>query len=211
MSDTRTATVSLHARRLAPRALFRGALRHAALAAPGDRTRPWTFRLDDGDTLELYVDRGRVLPVVDPAGRESIIGSGAALFHLSTALHAAGHAADIELLPDPADRDLLARVRLRAPHVTTPADRVLIDAIEHGWTTGLASADRGIAPHIMSLLLGAARVEGAWLGFVDAPALRRALAGLVTEAHRRQERDPWRRRERASRAHRNDGALTDGL
>jgi hypothetical protein len=202
---------TLPARKAAPRALFRDALRYAALDAASERSRPWTFRLDDGDTLELHVDRGRVLSAVDPAGRESVIGCGAALFRLSLALHAAGHVADMELLPDPTDRDLLARVRLRAPHVTTPADRVLIDAIEHRWTNGLASEDRGIAPHVMSLLLGAARVEGAWLGFVDAPALRRALAGLVTEAHRRQERDPWRGRERASRAHRNDGAPTDGL
>src|SRR5687768_4644179 len=204
MSDTRPPADSHHAPTPAPPTPFRDAARSATLTAWGGPARPWAFRLRGGDTLELYADRSRALPVVDPVGRESIIGCGAALFQLAVALHAVGHEVGVELLPEPADRDLLARVRLDAPHPTTTGDRTLSTALERGSTDGLADDERAIAPHVLSLLLGAARVEGAWLGFVDAPALRRSLAGLVVEAHRRQRVDPWSRRERAVRAHRND-------
>jgi hypothetical protein len=210
MSDTRTPADSIHARTSAPPKPFRDAVRSAALAASSRPARPWAFSLR-GDTLELYADRSRAFPVVDPVGRESIIGCGAALFQLAIALHAAGHAVGVELLPEPADRDLLARVRLDAPRPATAGDRALIAALERGSTDGLANDDRAIAPHILSLLLGAARVEGAWLGFVDAPSLRRALAGLVAEASRRQGGDPRGRRERAFRAHRDDGVLGTAL
>jgi hypothetical protein len=167
--------------RPAPSKPFREAVQSAALIGSSHLARPWVFRLRGSDTLELCADRRRALPAVDSNARESIIGCGAALFQLSVALQAAGHAVGVELVPDPTDRDLLARVRLDAPHLTTPGDRALIAAIEHGGTA-VADEDRPVAPHVLSLLLGAARVEGAWLGFVDAPELREALAGLIAEA-----------------------------
>jgi hypothetical protein len=52
---------------------------------------------------------------------------------------------------------------------------------------GLPYERRGVPPHILSLLLGAARVERAWLAFIDAPSARYAFAELVAEANHRQE------------------------
>jgi hypothetical protein len=195
----------------APREVFREALRNAVLGPPGRDALPWVFRLHDGDTLELRADRSRASTVADPYGREAIIGCGAALFHVSAALHAAGYGAAVELLPVARDPDLLARLRLDAPHVPSPADRALVAAIVPGRLGDLQREDRGIAPHVLSLLLCAARVEGAWLGFVDLPSLRRELAELVVAAHRRQGDDPRHPHERAARAHRSDGATTDVL
>jgi hypothetical protein len=211
MSEAPTAGLAQRPRGGAPREVFREALRRAVLVPSGRDTVPWSFRLEEGDTLELHAAQTRVATVADPNGRESIIGCGAALFHVAVALHAAGHGVGVELLPDPTEPDLLARIHLDAAHVPTPGDRALIGAIEFGWQSGSPREDRGIAPHILSLLLCAARAEGAWLGFVDAPMLRRALADLVVEAHRRQADDPWSRRERTVRAYRNDGAPADVL
>jgi hypothetical protein len=211
MSDAPTAGLAQPLRRGAPREVFREALWRAVMVPSGRDGPPWVFRLAEGDTLELHADRTRVATVADPNGRESIIACGAALFHVAVALHAAGHGVAVELLPDPTERDLLARIHLDASHVPTPGDRALIGAIELGGQGAALREDRGIAPHVLSLLLCAARAEGAWLGFVDAPVLRRALAGLVVEAHRRQADDPRSRRERTVRAYRNDGAPADVL
>ena len=193
------------------REALHAAVRRAALPPSGQETQPWMFRLRGDDALELHADPGRLHSIADPHGREAIISCGAALFRVRVALLAAGHAGRVELLTDSTEPSLLARVRLGEPHVPTPADRALDAGIRCGWSDRSVYEARGIAPHILSLLLGAAREEGAWLGFVDTPVLRRALAGLVVAAHRRQRDDPRRRREHALRAHRNDGAIPDGL
>ena len=93
------------------RELLRDAVRSAVRAPSSLNTQPWLFRLVGDDTLELYADRARALPVVDPRDRELTISCGAALFHLRVALRAAGRAGEVTLLPDPDDPDLLARVR----------------------------------------------------------------------------------------------------
>jgi hypothetical protein len=118
----------------------------------------------DGGVLELYVDRLGVPSGVDPAVRESIIDCGAALLLLCVALRALGYAARMELLPDHAEPDLLARVSLDASHTPPPADHAMVAAIARPRTEGPGSDGRAIAPHVLSLLLGAARLGGAWLG-----------------------------------------------
>ena len=197
-----------------PRQALREALRRAELPPSGQDPQPWLFRLDGPDVLELHLDRSRVLSVADPDRREAVISCGAALFRVRVALHATGHAGRVQLLPDPLDPDLLARIRLGPSHAPSPADGTLALAIHEGQPgdlAGQAGDDGGIAPHVLSLLLGAARLEQAWLGFVETPVLRRALAGLVIAAHRRQRDDPRRRREHIFRAHQNEGTRSDSL
>jgi len=197
-----------------PRQALREALRRAELPPSGQEPQPWLFRLRGRDTLELHLDRSRTLSVADPDRREAVISCGAALFRVRVALHAMGHAGRVRLLPDPLDRDHLAHIRLGAAHTPSPADGTLALAIQDGQADGMAGRageDGGIAPHVLSLLLGAARVEQAWLGFVETPVLRRALAGLVIAAHRRQRDDPRRRREHIFRAHQNEGTRSDSL
>jgi hypothetical protein len=143
--------------------------------------------LADGGALEMYVDRICVPPGVDPAGRESLIDCGAALFRLCVVLRALGYAAHVELLPDRAEPDLLARLRLGASHAPTPADHAMVAAVARQGADGPVAQGRAIASHVLSLLLGAARMEGAWLGFIDAPSLRRTLSGLARLAGRSRQ------------------------
>ena len=194
-----------------PRQALRAALRRAELPPSGQDPQPWLFRLAGPDTLELHLDRSRVLSVADPDRREAVISCGAALFRVRVALHALGHAGRVQLLPDALDRDHLARIRLGAARTPSPADGALALAMHGGQGDGRGGEDGGIAPHVLSLLLGAARMEQAWLGFVETPALRLALSGLVIAAHRRQRDDPRRRREHVFRAHQNEGTRSDGL
>src|SRR3712207_9303545 len=74
-------------------------LNYAVLAPSGHNTQPWLFRVRANE-VELYADRTRGLPVVDPEDRALIISCGAALFYLRVAIRHFGHADEVESFPD---------------------------------------------------------------------------------------------------------------
>ena len=88
-------------------------VRYAVLAPSTHNTQPWLFRVR-GDALELFADRSRALPIADPSGRELTISCGAALQFARMAARNLKREASVELLPDPDEPDLLARLRLGA-------------------------------------------------------------------------------------------------
>src|SRR6266498_2638474 len=96
-----------------------GGSRHQLDAAPAGpapsvhNTQPWWFRVA-GPALELHADPQRGLPAADPSGREMFISCGAALFGLRLAVRGLGCHPAMQLLPDPEQPDLLARVWLGA-------------------------------------------------------------------------------------------------
>jgi hypothetical protein len=101
---------------------------YAILAPSGHNTQPWLFRLAD-QVIELYADRTRALPVVDPDDRELVISCGSALGTLGIAARHFGHRAAVEVMPDPQDEDLLARVSLGLAEPSSDADDELFRAI----------------------------------------------------------------------------------
>src|SRR5690242_9653543 len=90
---------------------------YAALAPSGHNSQPWLFWVE-GDKVELYADRARALPVVDPDDRELVISCGCALAHYRIALAYFGFAAAVKLAPPGAHGDLMAVVRVRDPAST---------------------------------------------------------------------------------------------
>jgi nitroreductase len=93
-------------------------LNYAILAPSSHNTQPWLFNIDV-NAIELYADRTRALPVVDPEDRELTISCGAALLHLLLAIRHFGYSCRVDLLPAKEERtiqqqkekeDLLARV-----------------------------------------------------------------------------------------------------
>ena len=110
------ATVSTESRDLTRAAV-------AALGAPSILdTQPWHWRIGH-DAADLRTDRSRQLTTIDPTGRLLTISCGIALHHARTALDATGHHTDITYLPDDADPDLLATVRI-AGTLTPTGDTV---------------------------------------------------------------------------------------
>jgi hypothetical protein len=95
------------------------------LAPSSHNTQPWLFKIVD-NSIELYADRTRALPVVDPEARELTISCGAALYHLIVTIKYFGFEYRLEVLPailanqdkhdevdggrNSSDDDLLARV-----------------------------------------------------------------------------------------------------
>lgn len=190
------------------------ALVQVALLAPSSHnTQPWLFRLDDR-VVDLLADRTRALPVNDPQDRELTISCGCALFNLRVAAAAAaGLEAKVELLPDAAEADLLARVRLtRAADVRALADLVAATTERRTYRERFATA--AVDPGALRSLVEAAASEGATLTVLEGAGQRRDAAALVAEGDAMQWSNPSWRRELAAWMHprrRGDGLTLPAL
>jgi iron-sulfur cluster repair protein YtfE (RIC family) len=185
-------------------------VRYAVRAPSNHNSQPWRFRLA-GDTLSLFADRTRALPVVDSDDRELLMSCGAALLHLRVAARHFGHALDIDLLPDPADHDLLARIELHEAARPTYEEKLLFWATSHRRTNRNAFEPRPLPDGFAETLARTAEEEGAWLSLVDGEAERLMLAELVSEGDRRQLHDPSFRRELAAWVHPTRKRAKDGM
>lgn len=184
----------------------------AAVRAPSSHnTQPWIFEAD-GQALRLLADRTRALPVNDPEDRELTISCGCALFNLRAAAAAEGMGAQVTLLPEDDDPDLLAVVSFQG----APDDRIAALARQIGMrrTFRKAFAERPLAEEARAALVAAAEAEGAWLDPVEQPERRATLAALVEEGDEVQWADPRWRRELAAWMHprrQGDGLSLPGI
>jgi len=160
----------------------------AARAPSVHNTQPWRF-LVGKFAIELYADPRRKLRA-DPLGREMLISCGAALFGLRLAVRSLGYVPVVELLPDPAKLQLLARVRLGAEEPMTARERQLLEAVPHRHTHR-GPFDPGPLPAgLLAGLQHDALAEGATLGPVSPGIAYQQLADIVAAAGRRQNLDP---------------------
>jgi hypothetical protein len=151
--------------------------------APSIRdTQPWWWCLD-GDTLNLYLERSRVLTVADPDTRLAILSCGAALHHVLTTLAAEGWRAAVQRMPDAADQDHLAHLRIEQPR---PPDA---EAVRHVRTIPLRHTNRSLvngAPvesEDLRAVTAAVQAQGAWLQILH-PDQVRELARAADQAQR---------------------------
>ncbi|MGO8960478.1 MAG: hypothetical protein ACLQFR_24355 [Streptosporangiaceae bacterium] len=153
----------------------------AARAPSVHNTQPWKFRVS-GNVIELFADPDRQLRRVDPVGRELTISCGAALFGLRLGLRKLGYLAAAELLPDPAQPWLVARVQPdgRAPMSREEAE--LIAALPHRHTHRGPFAPGEIPARLLTALRLDAAAEGAELLLVEDPAQVADLAAAVSAA-----------------------------
>jgi hypothetical protein len=185
-------------------------LRYAVLAPSGHNTQPWLFRVE-GDTVELHADRTQALAVVDPEDRALVISCGAALFNLRVALRRFGYRDDTyELLPDPDDADLLARIRLVEGESPSPEEEALFEAIPKRRTTRAAYDERDVPNELERELEEEAVQEDVWLHLAP-EAERRMIAELIAEGDRAQMADKRFRRELAAWVHPNRSREKRGM
>src|SRR5579875_1051440 len=100
-------------------ALRRAAVR-ATYAPSVHNTQPWRLQLT-GDRLNVYADRSRQLPVLDPSSRQLLISCGCAVMNARVSLAGGGAGVDVRRNPHPMHDDLLASLIPTAE----AADRVL--------------------------------------------------------------------------------------
>ncbi|MFB7617931.1 Acg family FMN-binding oxidoreductase [Kitasatospora sp. NPDC056181] len=163
----------------------------AAVAAPSlHNSQPWRFRLQpETSTLEVRAARERAVPAADPQGRALHISVGAALLNLRVAARHLGWAPDVRLLPDPAEPDLFAAVRLDAPApVRLPGTDQLYEAVWHRHTIRTPFTEDPVPPVVLDELVTVARAEDAVLYFPGHDETDRLLE-LTAEAERRNTTD----------------------
>ena len=79
------------------------------------------------DTIDLFADRSRKLPYIDPTGREMLITRGAALFGLRLAIREIGYLPGVQQLLDPAHITRSPRCGAAAP--IAPAEQQMLTAM----------------------------------------------------------------------------------
>src|SRR5215216_1043681 len=98
-----------------------------AVRAPSiHNTQPWRWVYRPG-VLELYADRSRQLPALDPDGRSLLLSCGGALELARLGLAASGWRTEVDRVPDAGRPDLLARIR---PVRRGPVEPAVVDRAE---------------------------------------------------------------------------------
>ena len=185
-SDSAAGTTAMQARVLAAHAQF---LVTAAARAPSvHNTQPWRFRVSP-DAVELWTDPRRKLRA-DPSGREMLISCGAALFGLRLAVRSLGYLPATELLPDPTQLRLMARVRTGAAAPANGLERQMLNAVPHRHTHRGPFAP-GPLPHgLLAGLQHDALAEGATLVLITGGLAYDRLERITTAAARRGDLSP---------------------
>ena len=79
--------------------LRRWALAYAILAPNSHNRQPWLVDLREPNTITLYVDRSRMLPMTDPWFRQIVVSQGTFLESLVVALRERGLSPEVQLFP----------------------------------------------------------------------------------------------------------------
>ncbi|MDC0765395.1 Acg family FMN-binding oxidoreductase [Streptomyces sp. HD] len=170
-----------------------------AIRAPSmHNAQPWSFHYLTGEhLLHVRADPTRAMPRTDPRDRALHIGCGAALFNLRVAAAHAGLAAEVRVLPDPADPRLLAVVGLAPKPARTERERDLArlhPAIRRRHTSRNPYSDRDVPEPVRQALREAAADEGAELMFAE-PWHADFMLKLVRDAESRDSLEPAGREE----------------
>ncbi|WP_285558332.1 Acg family FMN-binding oxidoreductase [Actinoplanes regularis] len=152
----------------------------AGLQAPSmHNTQPWLFRLRDG-AIEVLADPGRRLTVADGGGWAQRLAVGAATFNARLALAWTGTPAEVVLLPDPAEPDLIARLTPGHTRPPTYTERDLHAAIERRHSNRQPFLPDPVPADARIRLIEAAGAEHAWLDLLVGMT---ALTGFSEIAH----------------------------
>jgi nitroreductase len=160
-----------------------------ALRAPSiHNSQPWRWVIGD-NSVHLFVDPYRHLPITDPDGRDLLLSCGAALHHLHVAFAAVGWATTVHRLPNPAQPDHLAAVEC-FPHAATAGNIASAAAIAHRRTDRRRFSSWTVPLPLLDALAQRAAAQGAILTWVADAQHRIELTAAITDAARQQAANP---------------------
>ncbi len=182
----------------------------AATKAPSiHNTQPWRFVAAPG-RLEVFLDRERALPVLDPTARQQVISCGSAIEFAVVALAAAGHLSEVDVATDDGDPDHLATVRIVGPHEATDEDRAVAGAIERRHTVRAPFLPRAVPGELVDRLQREAASFGTWVKPITRSEEEVATVFLISRAEEMEQGDPAYRAE-LERWLRTDPGAEDGV
>lgn len=198
-----------------PEAKLRYLLRYAILAPSNRNSQPWLWKVS-GNALELYADRARALPHLDPEDRELILSCGASLEHLVVAMRHFGHRAQVEVLlatsdPNSDDPNLVARIYLGEEATATEDDDRLFEGIFRRRTNRKPFEDRALPDALINELRAEAVGDGTRLLVIHNAEKRMTLINLVSKGDRVQGRDALFLQETAGWIHPDDNGYAAGI
>ena len=139
--------------------------------------RTWDFRVADTH-LELTVKNDPPSEAVDPDGRESTIGSGAALLYLKLALKHFGCLGRVALFPDLDEPSLVARVHLGCCRERDPHEQLLFDAIPRSSAGAPHACETPVSEAMLAALGQSAAGERGWLDFIQSEISQQRVTEL---------------------------------
>jgi len=173
-------------------------------------TQPWRFRWD-GDVLDVYADRTRALPVLDPSGRQLHISCGGALENARLAVRAAGRACTVELMPSPGDADHLGRLTVQGEQAPTTRESELAEAIPLRHTDRRPFDARQVPAELLERLRRDAEHDGVWLRVLQGEEETATTAVLIDAAEHFEQQDERYAEELARWRRQQGGGAVDGV
>ena len=162
----------------------------AATRAPSiHNTQPWRFRAS-GDRLDVFLDRERALPVLDPTARQQIISCGISVEFAVVALAAQGRSAEVLLLPDDADPDHLASVHATEGGPAAKQDAALAAAIAQRHTVRAPFLARAVPDELVDRIQHEAGRFRTWVKPIDRSEEEVATVFLISRAEEIEQGDP---------------------
>lgn len=169
-------------------------LGYAILAPSTHNTQPWQFALHN-DGVDVYVDDSKLLPIIDPVGRQRIMSVAAAVLNIRVAARAVGLKIEETFFPNiKRQPTLVAQLRVVGKRRPTALDIELRDAIVTRRTNRQPFSQRPVSYAIADELIEVVSNEGAWLLRLH-PRAKGPLADIITAADRAQFADKDFRKE----------------
>lgn len=215
--DPRSADAGLFLDSAPPARRLHYLLNYAIMAPSAHNAQPWKFKVAEHH-VEFHHDQTRILPVVDPHGRESLISVACAVESFRVAMRRFGLSDQVEWNPHATPDEPVAIVRMEGRHSPSAQELRHFDAIPNRRTNRMAFDPRPVATSELDALRATmleAHHDGApttvHLEATSDAFAKHEIADLVAQADRIQFADEKFRTELAHWMRPNDTDKGDGL
>jgi hypothetical protein len=187
-------------------------VRFAILAPSGHNTQPWLFEINEDEmSINLYADRTRALPVIDPDDTELIISCGAALQNLIATMNYFEYFAEVEYFPSETDNDFLAKIKPMIGYEPNADEKKILNAIKNRHTNRMPFADDTIDGLRLQKLKSVVSEEKINLYIVESEQPREEVIKIIEQADKIQAANKSFCRELAQWVHPNRTNSKDGI